>query len=179
MLLIFILLFSFNNATASESTQYSQEPIQLAEKFDTRRRGMGCGTPPSIWAMGMCKIDSFCYANPEDVILWLPPVKRTEGSNFITVKNLATQQEITKRWQISDTTIPWPIEEVPLTTETNYSIRLSNRNGVNTYSVILNMIPSELSKITQQIEWMKEKGCTQQAEMFLNKQEIKSEEQDA
>ncbi|MBE9561554.1 MAG: hypothetical protein IMF12_01645 [Proteobacteria bacterium] len=167
MSLIFILLFSFNNVTVAEFANYSQETIQLAEKFDNRRRGVGCGTPPNIWAIGMCKTDSFCYVNPKDITLWLPPVKRTEGSNFVTIKNLVTHQKITRRWQISDTTIPWPIGEVPPITETNFSIRLSNRNGVSTYSVVLNMIPPGLSEITQQIEWMKEKGCTQQAEMLL------------
>ncbi|MDM8569331.1 hypothetical protein QUF50_07470, partial [Thiotrichales bacterium HSG1] len=114
MLLIFTLLFMSNGAIASEIIQYSQEPIHLAEKPDSRRRGTNCGVPPNVWAISMCKTDSFCYANPKDVVLWLPPVKRNEGSNFVTIKNLDAYRRITKRWRASDATIPWPIDDVPL-----------------------------------------------------------------
>ncbi|MFK5969395.1 MAG: hypothetical protein QM487_04640 [Candidatus Marithrix sp.] len=172
-MLILILLLSFNTTIAAEFTKISSsyELIKLTEKFDTRRRGIGCGIPPNIWAVSICKIDAFCYAAPNEVSLWLPPAKRAEGSNFVTIKNLATKQKITKRWQVSDITIPWPIEEVPLITGANYSIRLSNRNGASVYSVILNAIPSKLLKVVQQIEWMKEKGCTKQVEMLLEEQD--------
>ncbi|MCK5877401.1 MAG: hypothetical protein KAG43_07185 [Candidatus Marithrix sp.] len=171
MPLIFILLFSFNNVVASEFIQYSQEkPIQLAEKSDTRRRGgVDCGTPPDVWAISMCKTESFCYTDPQKIVLWLPYIKRTDGSNFVTIEGIETQQKITKRWQISDMLIPWPIEEIPPTDKTNYLITLTNRNGVSSYSLILNAIPSTLSTVTQQINWMKENGCTKQADMLLNK----------
>ncbi len=177
MSFILVLLFSFNNVTSPEFTQgfSAQEPIQLAEKIDTRRRGLrgsGCGNPPDVWAISMCETDFFCYADPNEVSLWLPLVKRTEGANFVTIKNLETQQEITKRWQVSDITIPWPIEEVPITTETKYIIRLSNRNGSKSFSVILNMIPTELLELTKRLEWMKEKGCTQQTEIILDEQDV-------
>jgi len=172
MSLILFLLLSLNNANIPEFTQgfSSQEPIQLAEKIDTRRRGLrgnSCDNPPNVWAISMCQTDSFCYANPNEVSLWLPPVKRADGSNFVTVKNLDTKQEITKRWQVSDITIPWPIEEVPLTTGTSYTIRLSNRDGSNSYSLILNAIPPNLLKLAERLEWMKEKGCTRQVEMLI------------
>ncbi|HHB92662.1 MAG TPA: hypothetical protein ENK59_05560 [Thioploca sp.] len=172
-MLILILLFSFNTTMATELTQVSSsyEPIKLTEKFDTRRRGIGCGTPPNIWAVSICKMDAFCYTAPNEVSLWLPPAKRTEGFNFVTIKNLTTKQKITKRWQVSDITIPWPIGEVPLISGDNYSIGFSNRNGASSYSVILNAIPSELSEVVQQIEWMKEKGCTKQVEMLLEEQD--------
>ncbi len=171
-MLILILLFSFNTTNAAEFTQTSSyEPIKLTEKFDNRRRGIGCGTPPNIWAISVCKMDSFCYIDPKEVSLWLPPAKRAEGANFVTIQNLETKQKITKRWQISDITIPWPIEEVPLTSGSDYSIRLSNRNGASVYSVILNKIPSELLEIVQQTEWMEEKGCNKQVKMLLEKQD--------
>ncbi len=171
-MLILILLFSFNTATVAEFDQNnsSYEPIKLTEKFDTRRRGIDCGTPPNIWSISVCKKDAFCYATPNEVSLWLPPAKRAEGSNFVTIENLDTNQKITKRWQVSDITIPWPIEEVPLITGANYSIRMSNRNGASVYSVILNAMPPELLEVAQQIEWMKEKGCTKQVEMLLEEQ---------
>ncbi|MDM8569793.1 hypothetical protein QUF50_09860, partial [Thiotrichales bacterium HSG1] len=66
-----------------------------------------------------------------------------------------------------------------LTTETKYLIRLTNRSGVSSYSVILNMIPTRLSEVSQQIEWMKKNGCTQQADMLLKEQVDSVEEQDA
>lgn len=185
LLLRFFLLLalgsSFNSIQAFESLENStpsyfqgKQPLLVAEKQDPRRRGFGCSNPPDVWTVTLCEETSrFCYIDPAKVTLWLPPNKRSLGNNWLRIKNSRSDKSpVSILWtsSVETDTLPWPVDEVPLQSEATYSITVRNLQGYRSYLVTLYEVPGELSEPSEQAMWMMETGCTQQADMLIEKQ---------
>ncbi len=164
---------SLNTGLASEPLErsvYSQEqPLVIALKLDSRRRGVEgeCDTPYDIWTLNLaqaCKIESFCYRAQEDVKFWLPKSERF-GRMTLILKTRRPRQKEKLPWSSKKDTLPWPVELMPIQSGSKYRLQLKTRQGIEFDRFItLHEMPAELETTTEQ--WMREQGCTQQADQL-------------
>jgi hypothetical protein len=190
---------SLNTGLASEplehiSSVYSQEqPLVIAFKQDSRRRGVEgeCDIPDAIsddedgklWIMNLaqaCKIESFCYRAQEEVKFWLPKIERSGRMTLIlkTPRSKTQKRQTEKlRWSSQKKTLPWP-ELMPIQSGTKYRMLLKTRQGVEFDRFItLHEMPAELETTTEQ--WMREQGCTQQADQLIPEENAEQEAEEA
>jgi len=184
-ILFLALCLSLNLTLASErfedstTTSYTNGnlPLLLAERPGTRRRGIGCGTPPDLWSLDvLCETRSFCYADSKEVKLWLPGSGNLGQTNslLLKIKNKATQQEVELPWPADKSSVAWPAE-MPIESEVTYMIKLIQKYGSSYQSKVLYQIPVDYQNSTKNeaIEWLRETGCDEQADMLekLQKQD--------
>jgi len=173
MSLCLTLGLGINFATASEilntTTIYEQgeQPLQVAAKLDTRRRG-DCGTPPDAWTLNICEPHPFCYVASKTVKLWLSEKQRSGRMDKLVIKKSGTPKGIEERWSASKKTLDWPIRKMPIESGKAYLIKLKNSSSSNEISMY--EIPETKQTLDEQVEFMKEKGCTPQVEMIAGQQ---------
>ncbi|NJO14352.1 MAG: hypothetical protein HC877_00965 [Thioploca sp.] len=148
-------------------TVKNPQPLWLAEKFESRRRGLE-NTPPKIWAINIHHYRDFCYLTPEEIVLWLPEDNRSGQLDRLIIKEKQTQREIKLRWLAHETTLAWPNNRLPIQPGHTYLIKLGDASEYN--EIIVHQIPLKNQTIAGQIQWMKQQGCDWQAEMLLEKQ---------
>jgi hypothetical protein len=171
--LILTLSLSLNTAIASENLEntthvnfQSEYPRLLAGILDERRRGTQCDLlPPKVWALNISceELSQFCYIAQEEVTLWLPQNKRA-GLSSIVIKIRRTQG-VELPWTASTETVDWPVAQVPIQSGNRYSV-IFNRGGPALKVITLHQVPAEYT-VAEKAEWMKEKGCIDQAEMLF------------
>jgi hypothetical protein len=156
-------------STTSVAATNPQLPVQIAEKFESRRRGVE-EIPPNIWAINISRHHKFCYLTPEKIVLWLPENQRSGQLGRLIIQDNKTQQAIKLRWLGNETTLAWPSEQLPIRSNHTYSIKLIDSFNYNENQVIVHQIPLVNPTVARQAEWMKQHGCDWQAEMLLEKQ---------
>ena len=177
---------SLNTGLASESLErsvYSQEqPLLIAYELGERRRGVEgeCDTPYDIWTLNLaqaCKIESFCYRAQEEVKFWLPKIERS-GRVTLILKTRRPRQTERLRWSSQKKTLPWPVEHMPIQSGTRYQLVLKTKQGIEFDRFItLHEMPAELETTTEQ--WMREQGCTQQADQLIPEESAPEPPQEA
>jgi len=176
--LIFALGLSVNTTMASDSlentlTVYSQgeQPLLLAKRRDGRQRGE-CGISPTPWALNLCKSNTFCYVSQEQVSLWLPEDQRSKGTVRAVIENTQSGAETKLSWRSWAPTLAWPTEKMPLSSEdVSFSIELKKRRESVFYKeIFLYPIPAYLQTNSERADWMKDNGCTSQADRLLEAQ---------
>jgi len=165
------LALGFNSAMAFESTEstisgYVQEPhAPVKKKKEPRRRG-DCEYLPNVWTLNICEQNIFCYQTPEDVHLWLPTHKRSgQIKDRLVIQNQATQQTIIEQWDVSETTLAWPLAKMPLQSGITYRVGLKKGRDYSLVELVLYQIAAHLST-TEQIAAMRQQGCSRQAELL-------------
>ena len=155
-----------NLSTSSSIMSSRPQPttLLLAEKFSSRRRGE-CGVSPALWTINICETTNFCYKKSEDVSIWLPQEYRS-GRTTDRLVIINSQGEIELRWAASQESLPWPLKQMPINSGIPYLIGLKD-NG-NYSQVMFYQIPAQLSE-ADEIEWMRQNGCSLQVEMRLKK----------
>jgi hypothetical protein len=148
-------------------TVQNLQPLWLAEKFESRRRGLE-EIPPNIWAINISRQHNFCYLTPEKIVLWLPEEQRSGQMDRLIIKDSKTQQAIKLRWLANETALAWPSERLPLQPDHTYIITLSGSFSEN--KIVVHQIPIGNQTVAGQAEWMKRHGCDWQAEMLLEEQ---------
>jgi hypothetical protein len=148
-------------------TVQNLQPLRLAEKFESRRRGLE-EIPPNIWAINISRQHNFCYLTPEKIVLWLPEEQRSGQMDRLIIKDSKTQQAIKLRWLANETALAWPSERLPLQPGHTYIITLSGSFSEN--KIVVHQIPIGNETVAGQAEWMKRHGCDWQAEMLLEEQ---------
>jgi hypothetical protein len=172
--LILTLSLSLNTAIASENLENTSHidsqgefPRLLAGTFDERRRGTQCEfLPPKVWTLNIsCKeLSQFCYIAQEEVTLWLPQNQRA-GLSSLVIKIRRTQG-VELPWTASTETVNWPVVQVPIQSGSSYSV-IFNRGGPVLKVITLHQVPAEYTTEAEKAEWMKKKGCIDQAEMLF------------
>ena len=187
LLRIFSLLalgMSLNIATASETidgtiaTGYQgQQPLLLAERYTSRRRGIECqGTPPSDatdWTLNICEYVQFCYVDPQDIKLWLPDNKLpvTGKAKVVIKKSGSSEIQATGRWG-KGKTWNWP-EGASIETGTTYLITL--RKGPQYFlrdaDIVLHKMPDSFSSELEKADWINENCSEPQVDQLVNEQQ--------
>jgi len=173
--LILTLSLSLNTAIASENLEntthvdfQSEYPRLLAGKFDERRRGTQCELlPPKVWALNISceELSQFCYIAQEELSLWLPQNRRA-GLSSIVIKIRRTQG-VELPWTASTETMDWPVDQVPIQSGSRYTVVFNRGEPVPNKVITLYQVPVEYTTEAEKAEWMKEKGCIDQAEMLF------------
>jgi hypothetical protein len=172
--LILTLSLSLNTAIASENLENTthvnfqgEYPRLLAGKFDERRRGTQCELlPPTVWTLNISceELRHFCYIAQEEVSLWLPQNQRA-GLSSIVIKIRRTQG-VELPWTASTETVNWPLVQVPIQSGSRYTV-IFNKGEPVLKVITLHQVPAEYTTEAEKAEWMKEKGCIDQAEMLF------------
>ena len=159
------------NTAGAVGLWYEPTPISSEEeppdgkKKETRRRG-DCNFSPSVWTVNICQSQTVCYVQPEEVHLWLPEHKRSGLMNDrLLIKNMASQTVMIASWAASKPTLGWPVLKMPLESGTTYLIGLNMGGHYSLKKFVFHQIPSHLP-VSEQVAAMKEKGCTEQADML-------------
>jgi hypothetical protein len=169
----FLITLGINPAIAADnlstssgviSAQSQPATVLLAEKFSSRRRGE-CDVSPALWTINVCETTNFCYKNAEDVSIWLPQEYRSgRTTDRLVIKTF--QGEIELRWAASQESLPWPLKRMPINSGMPYLIGLKDNSNYS--QVMFYQIPAQLSD-ADEIEWMRQNGCSSQVQMLLKK----------
>ena len=179
--LCFALGLSINTVLASghlepTSAYQGKQQSPLGEKLDSRRRTAGeCDIPPNVWAVNiLCETAPFCYLAQEEVRLWLPEEKRLGLKALVIKTRKPIRQKAELHWPASAETQPWPVEQMPIQSGVPHRMELKTRQGSSLRKTItLYQIPVEYRNTTaEQAQWMAQRGCTQQADMRLQEQQV-------
>jgi hypothetical protein len=164
------IAFEGEDTTINSKSLLGEPDKRIQERPTPRRRGVECKAP-NVWALNIsCENRSFCYAVPEDVSLWQP--KNPLGqSSWLVIKNMTTEQKVILRWQAGQASLDWPIDKMPIESDVEYSIKITPKGGHSSYHFkMLHQIPADYKMPAEKAAWMKEKGCTVQAEMLEKEQ---------
>lgn len=166
-----VIAFDGEGTTINANSPLGEPDKRIQERPTGHRRGIECQAP-NVWTLNIsCKNQSlenqsFCYAAPEDVSLWQPK-KPLGQSSWLVIKNMLTKQKVTLRWQAGQANLAWPIDKMPIESDVEYSIKIAPKNGNPSYHFkTLRQIPADNKTPAEKAKWMKEKGCTDQAEML-------------
>lgn len=154
------LMFSTWDKQTFEKARIDTFLIQTeTESLRPRRRGE-CEPPPDIWSIDLYEYTDFCYLSPEQVTLWR---SSAHSANELWIKNSTSKAEAKLQWPAYKTLLAWPLDRIPLS-ETIYFIQITD--VLPQRAIIFHRMPPALSETQEQIIWMQQQGCFQQADML-------------
>ncbi len=169
-----------NTATASETEDKTttvfvegEHSLLLAEAYRGRRRGECEGDPNTnnAWTLNLCELGPFCYDSPSQVSLWLPDNKRSGRTDRIKIRKNTEDDAVSVRWDAEGNTFSW--SETGLSIESGMSYVIKVRKGRTDYfngEFVLYRIPDNYRTDAQKANWMRDQGCTSQANILNPKQ---------
>lgn len=167
---------TFDNTTVAYLQGQQSQPMN--ERIRKRRRGIDChSTPPpdaTVWTLNICEYARFCYADPQEVLLWLPDHKlpATGMARVVIEESGSLKTQATGRWGRGKTWA-WPVG-VPIQSGTVYSItiRKGPQDLFRNQKFVLHRMPSHFSSDFEKVDWIY-KNCSQpQVNKLLNEQQI-------
>ncbi len=130
---------------------------------DDRRRGE-CEpvTKLDTWTFNVCEADIFCYATPEQIHLWLPKEKRSGRTDRLVITSTNLDKPLELSWRASHSTMAWPVKRVPIASGVGYLLELKKEQVYFSKKIVLYQIPANLKTKSDQVDWMKQQGCSSQ-----------------
>ena len=152
------------------------EPLDVNSlaQFLAQRTGTVRGTSPllqqkqqDIWWVDVYKHGRFyCVAPAAKVTLWRPDEQSQTASRLI-IKRKSTDEQAEIEWPAYQTTLEWPLEELPVIYEETYSVMVKTRSSSSFRKVVLYQLPENLPTESHKVVWMVSRRCIGQAHMLL------------
>lgn len=149
----------------------SEQPIQLAAKLDSRRRG-NCSTSPDVWTINLCEPPpSFCYFVSEQVKLWLPEKQRSKRMDKLEIKKSGSKpsETVIKRWSASQKVLDWP-KMIPIESDAVYNLMLDKSDSEKVIKMRKIQYNPNTDSRAKLLKLLNEKGCVSQVKMLESEQ---------
>jgi len=121
-----------------------------------RRRGedeTNTSTPSSAWALDVTKSGVFCYRTFNEVMLWRPDASEAAD---LSIKHATEQERVKVPFRRKVNEKAWPDQIINQPGE--YQMTLGYGKPI---TITMHLIPSY---VADEVTWMENNGCTQQAE---------------
>ena len=167
------ILTTASLATETVASFQKTQPLLLASsrgEKDDRRRGECepfAAIQSDIWSFNICEADTFCYATPQQIRLWLPQEKRSGLTDRLVITNTHSGKSMRLSWRASHSTITWPVQRMPISSGIAYLLKLRREQVYFSKEIVLYKIPDNIKHNIEQLRWMKQQGCSSQLEMLL------------
>lgn len=152
------------------------EPLDIntLAKFLAQRTGTVRGTSPllqqkpqDLWWVDVYRQERFyCVTPASNVTLWRPDEQSITASRLI-IKRKTTDEQAEIDWPAYQTTLEWPLEELPVIYEETYTVTVKNPSGSSFRKLILYQLPENLPTESHKVVWMVSRRCIGQAYMLL------------